>query len=326
MILVVGGAGFIGSHMLKALEAASEKVLVFDNLERGHLKALRGHRLVQGDLRRPKEVQAVFAENDIQLVIQFAAYIEVGESVAEPEKFFENNVVGTQNLVEAMVGAGVDKLVFSSTAAIYGEPQVTPIPEDHPKAPTNPYGESKLRAESMLAEFGQRSGLRTVALRYFNAAGADPEGEIGEDHRPETHVIPRLLLNVLGRADFRVFGDDYDTPDGTCVRDYVHVCDLVSAHMAAVDYLRQGGMSDAMNLGNGTGFSVRQVIDTVRSVTGSEIDPPVVARRPGDPARLVACSDRARERLGWTPQYPDLETIVQHAWHWFQSHPEGYGD
>jgi UDP-glucose 4-epimerase len=326
VVLVVGGAGFIGSHLLKSLQAAGEPLLVFDNLERGHRAALRGARLVEGDLRRPGSIQEVFRNNEIEAVVHFAAYIEVGESVADPSKFYENNVIGTWHLLEAMREAGVSRLVFSSTAAVYGEPERTPIPEAHATAPTNPYGDSKLAVERMLRAYGDAYGLRSVALRYFNAAGADPEGEIGEDHRPETHLIPRILLSVLGKAEFKIFGDDYDTPDGTCIRDYVHVSDLASAHLAAIQYLRGGGASDVMNLGNGKGFSVREVMQTVRDVTGRKFDPPVVARREGDPARLVALSDKARQTLGWTPQFADLGTIVSHAWNWYQSHPEGYRD
>lgn len=325
MILVVGGAGFIGSHMCKALEAAGEPFFVLDNLERGHEAALRGARLVRCDLRDKEAVADVFRQNEVEAVVHFAAYIEVGESVAAPAKFYENNVMGTWNLLEAMRGAGVDKLVFSSTAAVYGEPVEVPIPESHPTRPTNPYGETKLAVERMLSAYGSAYGVRSVALRYFNAAGADPDGEIGEDHRPETHLIPRILLSVLGRAEFKVFGDDYDTPDGTCVRDYVHVCDLASAHLGALSYLRSGGTSTAFNLGNGVGFSVKEVVDAVSEVTGHAVDPDVAPRREGDPARLVASSEAARRVLGWEPRCPGLDQIVAHAWAWYRSRPTGYG-
>lgn len=324
MILVVGGAGFIGSHMAKLLAAEGREFVVFDNLERGHRAALRGAPLHVGDLRNREQVQAVFLQNRIDLVIHFAAYIEVGESVSDPAKFYENNVVGTLNLLRAMREAGVGKIVFSSTAAIYGEPESTPIGEDHPKRPTSPYGDTKWAVERMLQAYDQAYGMRSVALRYFNAAGADPDGEIGEDHRPETHLIPRVLLNALGRAEFKIFGDDYETADGTCVRDYVHVTDLASAHLRAVDYLEAGGQTDAFNLGNGRGFSVREIVDVASRVTDVALDPKIEARRPGDPAVLVASNERARDVLGWRPMYDDTEEIVTHAYRWFRENPEGY--
>jgi len=324
MILVVGGAGFIGSHMCKALAKTNQAFTVFDNLKRGHRTALRGSPLIVGDLRNIDEIKTVFQENKIEVVIHFAACIEVGESIHDPAKFYENNVIGTWNLLEAMRKTGVDKLVFSSTAAVYGEPESTPIHEDHPKRPTSPYGDTKWAVERMLQAYDQAYGLKAVALRYFNAAGADPEGEIGEDHRPETHLIPRILLNALGKADFRIFGNDYDTPDGTCVRDYVHVSDLAIAHMKAVDYLRSGGKSNAFNLGNGRGFSVKEIVEVASKVTWTALNPQIEPRRPGDPATLVASNQKARETLGWNPQYGDLETIVQHAWNWTRANPDGY--
>ncbi|MBS1715991.1 MAG: UDP-glucose 4-epimerase GalE [Armatimonadetes bacterium] len=312
--------------MCKALEAAGEPFFVLDNLERGHEAALRGARLVRCDLRDRDAVAEVFRQNDIEAVIHFAAYIEVGESVSEPARFYENNVVGTWNLLEAMRSTGVGRLVFSSTAAVYGEPDEVPIPESHPKRPTNPYGETKLAVEGMLRWYEAAHGIRSVALRYFNAAGSDPDGEIGEDHRPETHLIPRILLSVLGRADFKVFGDDYDTPDGTCVRDYVHVCDLCAAHLGALRYLGAGGTTAAFNLGNGVGFSVQEVVDVVAEVTGRRLEPEVAPRRSGDPARLVASSGAARTALGWAPEHGRLDEIVGTAWGWFRSRPSGYGD
>ncbi len=326
VILVVGGAGFIGSHMVRALHQAGEDVLVLDNLEKGHLAALRGAPLVKADLRDRGALDQVFSDHDIEAVLHFAAYIEVGESVQNPARYYENNVLGSLNLAQAAVTAGVKQFVFSSTAAVYGEPVEVPIPEGHPKKPTNPYGNTKLAVERMLRDFDPAYGLKSVCLRYFNAAGSDPDGTIGEDHRPETHLIPRILLHLLGQGDFKVFGNDYDTPDGTCVRDYVHVVDLATAHLLALRYLRDGGRSSVFNLGNGQGHSVNQVLEAVRIVTGLPLHPQVVPRRPGDPARLVASSDRARSVLGWEPQFSGLETMIAHAWAWTSQHPNGYPD
>lgn len=326
VILVTGGAGFIGSHMVKRLRLANEDVLVLDNLERGHAAALLGASFVQADLRDPEAVKDVFRDHDIEAVLHFAAYIEVGESVQDPAKFYQNNVLGSWNLLEAVREAGVDKLVFSSTAAVYGEPTEVPIPESHAKNPTNPYGDTKLAVERMLDAYGSAYGLRSVCLRYFNAAGCDPDGELGEAHDPETHLVPRVLLNVLGRATFQVFGDDYATADGTCVRDYVHVNDLADAHLLALGRLRAGASSSAYNLGNGNGFSVKQVVQAVRDVTGSVLEPEIAPRRAGDPAVLVASSERARSELGWRPKFTDLTTMVQHAWEWLRKHPRGYAE
>lgn len=325
MILVVGGAGYIGSHMCKLLRESGEPHLVFDNLEQGHAEALQGSALVRGDLRQPEDLDRVFRDYRIDTVMHFAAYIAVGESVVSPGRYYRNNVVGVLNLLEAMVQAGVDKLIFSSTAAIFGNPRYLPIDEDHPKAPTSPYGDSKWAVERMLAAFETAHGLRSVCLRYFNAAGADPDGLLGEDHEPETHLIPAVLLAALGKAPaVRIFGTDYDTPDGTCIRDYVHIMDLAQAHLLAVRWLRDGGPSESFNLGNGKGYSVRQVIQTVERVVGCAVPQEVAPRRSGDPARLIASSAKAERLLGWRPRYPDLETIVSHAWSWRRSHPEGY--
>lgn len=327
MILVVGGAGYIGSHMCKLLRERGEPHLVFDNLETGHRAALGGSRLVEGDLRNPDDIRKVLAQNRVEAVMHFGAYIMVGESVEKPAEYYRNNFVGAMNLVDAMRDVGVLQLVFSSTAAVFGEPEYVPIDEDHPKNPTNPYGDTKLAVERLLAAYDRAYGLRAVCLRYFNAAGADPDGLLGEDHDPETHLIPATILAGLGQTPgLRIFGTDYDTPDGTCVRDYVHVLDLAEAHLLAIEHLRNGGESRCYNLGNGTGFSVRQVIDCVERVMERPIPREVGPRRPGDPAILVASSERIRADWGWRPRYADLETIVSHAWDWRRDHPDGYDD
>lgn len=326
MILVLGGAGYIGSHMLKRLREAGEPHLVFDNLEQGHEAALQGSPLFKGDLRNRDDLRRVFAENPaIDVVIHFAAYIAVGESVQKPGMYFENNTVAVLGLLEEMREAGINKIVFSSTAAIFGEPQYVPIDEKHPKNPASPYGDSKLFVEKIFEAFDTAHGLKSVALRYFNAAGADPEAKIGEDHEPETHLIPVAILAAMGKKPaLKLFGTDYDTPDGTCVRDYIHVLDLAEAHLLAVRHLRDGGDSRRYNLGNGQGFSVRQVINTVSQVTGLPVPYEEGPRRAGDPARLIAASDAVRRDWGWTPKYPELETIVSHAWNWHHTHPSGY--
>ena len=326
MVLVVGGAGYIGSHMCRLLREAGEPHLVFDNFEQGHRGALLGSPAFEGDLRQADDLNRVFAQNSIDVVMHFAAYISVGESVREPGKYWRNNTAGVLNLLDAMRGAGVSKFVFSSTAAIFGEPEVVPIDEDHPKNPTSPYGQSKLAVERMLADYDTAHGLKSVCLRYFNAAGASPDGDLGEDHTPEEHLIPVAILAALGcREGLKVFGTDYPTPDGTCVRDYIHILDLAEAHLLAVRHLRNGGESRHYNLGNGVGFSVREVIHMVESVSGREVPNEDAPRRPGDPATLVAASDRIRADWGWKPQYPALETMVRHAWNWFEAHSNGYG-
>ncbi|MCH8977709.1 MAG: UDP-glucose 4-epimerase GalE [Armatimonadetes bacterium] len=325
MVLVTGGAGYIGSHVCKLLRERRIDHVVFDNLERGHQRAAGKSSVFFGDVRDRVSLDRLFSEFDIDLVMHFAAYIEVGESIEKPSQFYRNNVGGTLNLLEAMTRANIDKLVFSSTAAVYGEPEYTPIDEQHPKNPTSPYGRSKWMVEQMLDDFDTAYGLRSVRLRYFNAAGADPDGRLGEDHRPETHLIPRILMAASGKADgFKIYGTDYDTPDGTCVRDYIHVMDLADAHLRAMDSLKDQGGSDAFNLGNGEGFSVRQVLDVAQKVVGKDIPAAESDRRPGDPAVLVASSDKIRSQLEWTPQFADLETIVGHAWQWMSEFPEGY--
>ena len=325
-ILVTGGAGFIGSHTIRALSAAGYEVLVYDSLEKGHAAAVADYRLIVGDVHDGDKLDRVFSEFDVEAVVHFAAYIEAGESVQNPGKYFQNNTAGTLSLLQAMARAGVGRMVFSSTAAVYGEPERIPIAEDDRKRQSNPYGASKWMVEQMLDWFFTCHGLRSVSLRYFNAAGADPDGEIGEDHRPETHLIPLILQVPLGKREtIAIFGDDYDTPDGTCIRDYVHVCDLAAAHTLALKALERGAGREAYNLGNGSGFSVKQVIEVARAVTGHSIPTEICSRRGGDPARLIASGEKIRRELRWQPAYPDLDRIVLTAWDWFRAHPNGYG-
>ena len=327
MILVVGGAGYIGSHVCRQLSRAGHEFVVLDNFEEGHRKAIDGFASFEGDLRNPDDLKRALDKFPIRTVMHFAAYISVGQSVKQPGRYFRNNTVGVLNLLEAMVEANVEQFVFSSTAAVYGEPEYTPIDEEHPKAPTSPYGMSKLAVEQMLPSFEAAHSLRSVCLRYFNASGADPSAAIGEDHRVEEHLIPLAIFAAMGkRPMLKVFGTDYETPDGTCVRDYIHVSDLATAHVKAVEHLNSGGASRQFNLGNGTGFTVRQVLETVEEVTGLPVPREDAPRRPGDPAKLIASSERIRNELGWAPEYGDLRTIVEHAWEWHRSHPNGYGD
>ncbi len=316
-VLVAGGAGYIGSHMVRRLGEAGVEVTTLDNLSSGRRDAVTHGRFVQGDLGDRALLDRLFHRSGFDGVMHFAAHIEVGESVADPAKFYANNVIGTQVLLDAMLLHGIDNLIFSSSAAIFGEPRHRRIGEAHAKAPVNPYGRTKLVVERMLEDYGAAYGLNSVCLRYFNAAGADPGGAIGECHEPETHLIPRVLSAASGRAAaVTVFGSDHDTPDGTCVRDYVHVNDLCDAHLLAMRSLRAGGGSAALNLGNGNGFSVREVIGAARAVTGRDIPVVTGARRAGDPACLVADAKRARRELGWSPRYERLEDIVAHAWRW----------
>jgi len=326
MILVVGGAGYIGSHMLKVLREAGETHLVFDNFEQGHEPALQGSPAHRGDLRNPEDLQKVFEEHpDIDVVMHFAAYIAVGESVKEPGRYFKNNTVAVLGLMDAMRAAGVNKLVFSSTAAIFGEPQYVPIDENHPKNPTSPYGDSKLMVEKMLDAYDVAHDFKSVCLRYFNACGADPDAQIGEDHDPETHLIPVAILAAMGkRPPLTVFGTDYETNDGTCVRDYIHVLDLAQAHLLAVRHLRNQGDSRRYNLGNGQGFTVNEVIRAVERTTGKEVPHDAGPRRPGDPAKLIASAEKIRSEWNWRPSYPNLDDIVAHAWHWHRTHPNGF--
>ncbi len=314
-ILVVGGAGYIGSHMVKLLCLQGYDVVTVDSLVNGHREAITGGEFVQGDLEDRDFLARLFASHRFDCVMHFASFIQVGESVSDPAIYYRNNLTNTQNLLEAMTASGTMNLIFSSSAAIFGEPEKTPIDEDHPKAPVNPYGRTKLMTEEILADFDHAYGLRSVSLRYFNAAGADPEGELGERHDPETHLIPLVLQAASGRRpEVRVFGRDHATPDGTCVRDYIHVNDLCRAHILAMEKLWQSGESRAYNLGNGSGFSVREVIETAKKVTGRDIRVVDAPRRDGDCAVLVADSSRAEEELSWSPEFPELETIITHAW------------
>lgn len=319
VVLVTGGAGYIGAHACKALAAAGYTPVTYDNLVYGHREAVRWGPFEQGDIQDRARLDAVIAEHRPEAVMHFAAFAYVGESVSDPAKYYRNNVAGTLTLMEAMRDAGIGRIVFSSTCATYGIPDATPITEDTPQRPINPYGASKLMVERMLADFEVAHGLNWIALRYFNAAGADPDGEAGEDHDPETHLIPLTLDAACGRLDkLTVYGDDYDTPDGTCLRDYIHVADLADAHVLALRALERGGASRPYNLGNGRGFSVLEVIETVRAVTGLSPNYEIGPRRPGDPAALVADAEQARRELGWRPQYGALEDIVRTAWAWHQ--------
>lgn len=326
MILVIGGAGYIGSHMCKLLREQGVEHMAMDNFSQGHKAALGDTPCFQGDIRQEDHLDIVLGEYGVDVVMHFAASISVGESVRDPAKYWDNNAIGVFRLLESMRKHGVNKFVFSSTAAIFGEPQYVPIDEDHPKNPTSPYGDTKLAVERMLDAYDRGYGFRSVCLRYFNAAGADPSGSIGEDHDPEEHLIPVAIMSALGkRPRMKVFGTDYDTLDGTCVRDYVHVLDLAQAHLLAVNHLRRDGESRRYNLGNGQGFSVKQVIETTSRVIGMPIPYDIGDRRPGDPAKLIASNAKIRDDWDWQPAYPEVEQIIQHAWNWYRAHPEGYG-
>jgi UDP-glucose 4-epimerase len=314
--LIVGGAGYIGSHMVKLLIRRGHTITTFDNLCSGHRNAIVGGRFVFGDLGDRRSLGALFRDDRFDGVMHFASHIQVGESAIDPAKYYRNNFVNTLNLLDAMVDADVRRLVFSSTAAVFGEPQYIPIDETHVKAPINPYGRTKWAVEQALHDYALAYGLNSVSLRYFNAAGADPEGELGERHDPETHLIPLTLRAASGGQALKVFGRDYDTPDGTCLRDYVHVWDLCEAHLLAFGRLDGGSESLAYNLGNGEGYSVQAVIDAAARITGLPVPVEDAPRRAGDPARLVADSRRARAELNWQPRYADLDTIVRHAWQW----------
>lgn len=325
-VLVTGGAGYIGSHAVLQLLKRGEEVIIIDNLQKGHKEAvLQKASFYEGDIRDKSFLDKVFSEHQIDAVVHFSADSLVGESVEDPLKYYDNNVGGAISLLKAMSKHGVKKIVFSSTAAVYGEPKVVPIPETLQTNPANPYGETKLATEKMLKWAEQAYGIHYVALRYFNVAGAEPDGNLGEDHQPETHLIPIVLQVALGKREkIMIFGDDYDTPDGSCIRDYIHVTDLADAHILAIDHLRKKGGSAIYNLGNGNGFSVKEVIEIARKVTGKKIPAEVAPRRAGDPARLVASSEKAITELGWKPQYAQLEVMIDSAWNWFQEHPDGY--
>jgi UDP-glucose 4-epimerase len=327
-ILVLGGAGYIGSPTGDELIDAGRDVVVADNLQTGFRAAVHPKaRFYQLDIRDRAALDDLFQREKIEGVIHFAASSQVGESMSDPLKYYDNNLYGTMVLLQAMVANGVDKIVFSSTAATYGEPETVPILETDKTVPTNCYGQTKLAMEQMMRWVSQAHGLRYVALRYFNACGAHPSGQIGEAHDPETHLIPLILQVPNGqRAKISIFGEDYPTKDGTCVRDYIHVTDLAQAHILALDYLLKGGENNVFNLGNGVGFTVKEVIDVARAVTGHPIPAEVSPRRAGDPAQLVASSEKAKSVLGWKPQYDDLSTIISTAWSWHKSHPHGYGE
>ena len=324
-ILVCGGAGYIGSHMVSLLKDKGYEVLIADNLEKGHKEAVQGCKLLEGDLRNRVFVDQIFKEHKIDGVIDFAAYSLVGESVNKPLDYFDNNINTVINILRAMNEHGCKKIIFSSTAATYGNPEKTPIQENDKTIPTNPYGESKLAVEKLLKWSDGAYGIKHAVLRYFNAAGAHPSGEIGEDHSPETHLIP-VILQVVNkqRETLSVFGNDYKTPDGTCVRDYIYVMDLCRAHLLAYEYLNKGGDSDTFNLGNGNGFSVMEVLETTERVVGEKIPFKMESRRAGDPDILVASSEKAKRILGWKLEEGGLEKIIETAWKWHKNHPKGY--
>ena len=327
-ILVVGGAGYIGSHMVKRLIEQGQEVVVVDNLSTGHRKAVdEKARFYEGDIRNHVFLKGVFDRENIDTVVHFAAFSIVPESMKKPLKYFDNNTAGMVALLEEMRDHDVKRIIFSSTAATYGVPEKSPIEENDRQAPINPYGESKLMMEKIIRWADQAYGIKFVALRYFNVAGAYPDGSIGEDHGPETHLTPIILQVAAGQRDqLKIFGDDYNTPDGTNVRDYVHVLDLVDAHILAINYLKAGNDSDVFNLGSSTGFSVKQMVEAAREVTGEPIPAEIAERRPGDPDSLIAASQKARDVLQWQPQYDDVKEIIQTAWNWKQQHPRGYED
>ena len=323
-VLVTGGAGYIGSHVVRELLREGHQAIIYDNLQTGHRKAVGDTLFIQGDLADSETLKKTLQSFAVDAVMHFSGDCLVGESVKSPLKYFNNNVKNSLQLLEAMSECMIDKIVFSSSAAVYGEPERVPIPEEHPCSPANPYGETKWIFERILQTFQGLGKLDFISLRYFNAAGAHPNEELGEDHSPETHLIPIGLLAALSGASVSVYGTDYDTPDGTCIRDYIHVVDLAQAHILALKGLEGGGNSGIYNLGNGNGYSVREVIEMIRKVTGKKLLTVDSPRRPGDPARLVASSEKIKEDLGWIPQYPELETIIETAWQWHKNHPKGY--
>jgi UDP-glucose-4-epimerase GalE len=326
-VLVTGGAGYIGSHAVKALRARGTDVVVYDSLLAGHRAATRhATAFVEGDIHDGALLRQTMQEHGVDAVMHFAAILAVGDSVRDPAGYYRNNVVGALTVLDAMCAERIKHLVFSSTAAVFGNPEDTPIVESHPKRPINAYGETKLAIERALPHYDRAYGLRSVSLRYFNAAGADPDGELGEDHHPEYHLIPRAIDAALGRGTFRVFGDDYETPDGTCLRDYVHVADLAAAHLLALDTLRAGAPSTDYNLGNGRPTSVKDVIQSIERVTGRSVPYTVGERRPGDPGVLFASSERIRRELGWAPRFEHVDAIVDTAWRWRMAHPAGYDE
>jgi UDP-glucose 4-epimerase len=321
-ILVSGGAGYVGSHAVRELQKEGFRCLVVDNLVYGHSQSVKDAELIEGDTGNSELLEKIFRQNEIEAVMHFAAYAYVGESVTDPAKYYQNNVVSTLSLLKAMAKAKVNKIIFSSTCATYGNPREIPITEDHSQDPINPYGATKLMVERILRDFDQAYGLKSVTFRYFNAAGADPDGVIGEWHEPETHLIPLVLDVAAGtRGTVQIYGTDYPTPDGTCIRDYIHVTDIAQAHLLGLRELVTGKPSNVFNLGNGGGFSVREVIQTAEKVTGQKINATETSRRPGDPPALVGSAQKAQQVLGWKPQFPDLESILQTAWNWHQKRP-----
>lgn len=323
-VLVVGGAGYIGSHMVKMLHLAGHDVVTLDNLSNGYRDAVLYGEFIEGDIADRQLLDQLFSKNQFDGVMHFASYIQVGESVDKPAMYYENNVSNTLTLLSAMTEANIKSFIFSSTAAIFGEPDYVPIDEAHFMQPINPYGHSKLMVEQILRDLDHAHGLKSICLRYFNAAGADADCELGERHIPETHLVPLVLQAASGRRDnISIFGTDYDTPDGTCVRDYIHIEDLCSAHLLALESLVAGGVSRVYNMGNGQGYSIRDVIDAVKKVTGTSFEVIEAPRRDGDPAKLVADSKQLQADLGWKPKYPDLETIILHAWNWEKRHDWG---
>ena len=323
-VLVTGGAGYIGSHAVQALHAAGHMVVVFDNLSAGHAAAVGDATLVEGDVRDTALVETTLRRHAVTAVMHFAALLSVGESVREPARYYDHNVRGSLSVLDAMLAAGVHRLVLSSSCAVYGDPVTTPIDEDHPTNPINAYGESKLVVERALGHYGHAYGLRTIALRYFNAAGADPEGKLGEDHDPEIHLIPRAIEAACGPATLQVFGDDYPTADGTCERDYVHVSDLATGHLRALEALETGAVTRVYNLGTGRPHSVREVIRAVERVTGRPVPTEAAPRRAGDPAVLYASAGRIGRELGWRPTHVGLDEVVETAWRWHAAHPQGF--
>lgn len=326
-ILVTGGAGYIGSHTVRLLEKSGGKVVIYDNLITGHQAAVKNSIFVKGDIFDSERLTDTIKRYEISAVVHFAAYSLVGVSMVKPQEYYHNNVAGTLNLLDVMLANGVKQLVFSSTAAVYGEPESSPITEAMLKNPTNVYGRTKLIMENAMADYSRSYGLRYIALRYFNACGADDAGDIGEDHCPETHLIPLVLKACLGKTEgLKIFGDDYPTKDGTCVRDYIHVNDLGQAHVIALNALASGHESAVYNLGNGNGFSVKEIIEAAEAVTGLTAAKEVAPRRAGDPAVLIASSDKIRQDLGWQPEYTDMKKIIATAWRWHKSHPDGFAD
>jgi UDP-glucose 4-epimerase len=328
-LLVTGGAGYVGSHTVRELVQSGERVVVLDNLSEGHREAVQGAELVIADLSDPTEarqsLRGIFQSESVDVVLHFAGRAYVGESVRQPERYYRNNVGGGIELLAAMADSEVPAIIFSSTCAIYGEPEVVPIPEMHSQRPVNAYGRTKLAFERALEDFEVAYGTRHINLRYFNAAGAHPDGDLGEDHRPETHLIPLACEAAMGqRAALQIFGDDYPTEDGTCIRDYIHIMDLASAHVTAVEALRSGASSNSYNLGIGEGYSVLEVVETVKRVSGRDVPTEKAPRRPGDPPRLVAASQKIAHELGWKPSFTSLDAIIETAWQFKQRHPEGY--